>query len=182
MVEAVRHGTSQREVARRCNVPLSTVQYWLKRAGSKRLDRVDFGTQCSRPRRVANRTSEEVEHMVLTLRGELAEHSDLGEYGAEAIHRRMLELQYDDVPSVGTINRILERHGTFDRHRRVRRPAPRAGWYLADLLGGVAELDEVDIVEGLHIKGGPEVEVLNVISLHGALVGAWPVAVSVTAT
>lgn len=29
-------------------------------------------------------------------------------------------------------------------------------------------------MEGLIIKGGPEVEVLNVISLHGGLVGSWP--------
>ena len=43
-----------------------------------------------------------------------------------------------------------------------------------------AELDSFDIVEGLVIKGGPQVEVLNAVSLHGGLVASWPVA-SVTA-
>ena len=38
----------------------------------------------------------------------------------------------------------------------------------------MAELDQFDFVEGLVIKDGPEVEVLNVVSLHGGLVGAWP--------
>jgi hypothetical protein len=37
-----------------------------------------------------------------------------------------------------------------------------------------AELDSFDIVEGLVIQGGYGVEVLNGISLHGALVASWP--------
>jgi hypothetical protein len=39
---------------------------------------------------------------------------------------------------------------------------------------GRAELDSFDIVEGLVIKGGTDVEVLNGISLHGGLVASWP--------
>jgi hypothetical protein len=37
-----------------------------------------------------------------------------------------------------------------------------------------AEVDSVDIVEGLVIEGGPQVEGLNIIPLHGGLVGWWP--------
>jgi hypothetical protein len=37
-----------------------------------------------------------------------------------------------------------------------------------------AELDSVDIVEGLVIKDGPYVEVLNAVSLHGGLVASRP--------
>ena len=37
-----------------------------------------------------------------------------------------------------------------------------------------AELDCIDVVEGLVIKGGPHVEVLNAVSLHGGLVASWP--------
>ena len=37
------------------------------------------------------------------------------------------------------------------------------------------------MVEGLVIKGGPQVEVLNGISLHGGLAASWPVEASVTA-
>jgi hypothetical protein len=43
------------------------------------------------------------------------------------------------------------------------------------------ELDNFDIVEGLVIKGGPQVEVLNGASLHGGLVASWPRGESVTA-
>jgi hypothetical protein len=46
---------------------------------------------------------------------------------------------------------------------------------------GRAELDQVDIVEGLKIKDGPLVEVVNAVSLHGGLVASWPQAASVTA-
>jgi hypothetical protein len=35
-------------------------------------------------------------------------------------------------------------------------------------------LDSFDIVEGLVIQHGPQIEVLNAISLHGGLVGSWP--------
>jgi hypothetical protein len=39
-----------------------------------------------------------------------------------------------------------------------------------------AELDSLDIVEGLVIRGGIAVEVRNGISLHGGLVVSWPMA------
>ena len=46
---------------------------------------------------------------------------------------------------------------------------------------GEAELDSFDIVEGLVIKDGPQVEVLNGVSLHGGLVVSWPTVAPVTA-
>src|SRR5262249_48091468 len=46
---------------------------------------------------------------------------------------------------------------------------------------GRAELDRFDIVEGLVLKDGPEVEVLNGVSWHGGLVVCWPTAAPVTA-
>jgi len=36
------------------------------------------------------------------------------------------------------------------------------------------ELDSFDVIEGLVIEGGINVEVLNAISLHGGLIGSWP--------
>jgi hypothetical protein len=42
-------------------------------------------------------------------------------------------------------------------------------------------LDSVDVVEGLVIKGSPQVEVLTGVSLHGGLVASWPRGESVTA-
>src|SRR5262249_58670322 len=63
-----------------------------------------------------------------------------------------------------------------------RRPPPPTGWYLPSVAGALTELDSFDIVEGLVIKGGPQVEVLNGVSLHGGLVASWPTSSPVTAT
>src|SRR5207249_90539 len=98
----------------------------------------------------------------------------LGEFGASAIHAALGTRGEWPVPSVRTIGRILDRRGALDGRRRVRRPAPPPGWYLHDVAGRRAELDSFDIVEGLVIKGGGAVEVLNATSLHGGLVASWP--------
>ena len=45
----------------------------------------------------------------------------------------------------------------------------------------VRELDGFDVVEGLVIRDGPQVEVLNGTSLHGGLVASWPRDQSITA-
>jgi hypothetical protein len=101
--------------------------------------------------------------------------------GAEPIRQALLEQGLAAVPSVRTINRILARRGALDRRQRARRPPPPTGWYLPDVAAAKAELDSFDIVEGLVIKDGPEVEVLNGVSLHGGLVASWPTAAPVTA-
>src|SRR5262249_18046116 len=125
------------------------------------------------PRRPANRVARDLEDLVLTARAELKDRSDLGEFGAEAI-RAAPEAKGVRPPSVRTIGRILDRRGALDGRRRVRRPAPPVGWYLPAGAAGRAELDSFDIVEGLVIKGGPRVEVLNATSRHGGLVSSWP--------
>ncbi|MGE5754739.1 MAG: hypothetical protein ACM35G_03330, partial [Planctomycetaceae bacterium] len=55
------------------------------------------------------------------------------------------------------------------------------GWYLPQVASRAVELDSFDVVEGLVIKDGPQVEVHNGVSLHGGLVASWPMAASVTA-
>jgi hypothetical protein len=117
----------------------------------------------------------------LDLRQQLAEQSDLGHSGAEAIFEALLERGTEPLPSIRTIGRILQRRGALDGKRRVRRPPPPPGWYLTELAGRHAELDSIDVVEGLAIKGGPYLEVLNAVSLHGGLVGSWPHEGAVTA-
>lgn len=173
MVAAVRRGTSLRAVARRFHVSLLTVQRWVKRSNGQRLDRVDWSDRSSKAHTI-HRTDATVEDVVLSLRRELREISDLGEYGAVAIHREMLTRRNHSVPAVRTIGRILGRRGALDSRCRVRRPPPPRGWYLPEVAASRAELDSFDIVEGLVIKGGTEVEVLNGISLHGGLVASWP--------
>ena len=78
------------------------------------------------------------------------------------------------VPTARTIGRVLERRGALDANRRIRRPAPPPGWYLPDLAARQAELDSFDIVDGLYLKGGPELQILTAISLHGGLPEVWP--------
>ena len=107
--------------------------------------------------------------------------SDLGAIGADPIRQLLVEQGVADVPSLRTINRILARRGALDARPRTRRPPPPRGWYLPDVAAAKAELDSFDIVEGLVIKDGPEVEVLNGVSLHGGLVVSWPTASPVTA-
>ncbi len=114
---------------------------------------------------------------MLTLRRERKDTSDLGEFGARAIRGGLEARGIHPLPSARTIGRILERRGALDGRKRVRRPAPPPGWYLTDLAAGRAELDSSDIVEGLVIKAGTRVEVLNATSLHGGLVASWPMGV-----
>jgi hypothetical protein len=173
MVAMVRAGVSMRAVARRYQTSLCTVQRWVGRAGPDRLDRVDWSDRPRVAKRIG-RTTRELEDVVLSVRAELRATSDLGEYGAAAIHRALRDQHVVDRPAVRTINRILARRGAFDGRRRIRRPPPPRGWYLPEAAAGRAELDSFDVVTGLVIQGGPHVEVLNAISLHGSLIGSWP--------
>jgi hypothetical protein len=128
-----------------------------------------------------HRTEAVIEDLVLTVRAELEQVSDLGFHGAEAIHEALKGRQVDPLPSIRTIHRILERRGALDGQRRTRRPAPPPGWHLPEVASKRRELDSFDVVEGLVIKDGPQVEVLNGVSLHGGLAASWPVEASVTA-
>ena len=180
MVAAVRRGASQHAIARQFGVSLAAVQYRVHRAHGQRLDRVNWSDRSHAPR-TPHRTDPGIEDLVLSLRRELAESSDLGAWGAKAIHQALRGRGLREVPSVRTIGRILERRGALDGHERVRRPPPPRGWYLPEVAARRVELDSFDIVEGLVIKDGPQVEVLNGVALHGGLVASWPMVAPVTA-
>jgi hypothetical protein len=175
MVAAVRRGRPMRAVARAFRVSLSLVQYWVRRAGRRRLDRVDWGDRSRRPHRT-RRTPRALEDHVVTLRGRLKRESALGEYGAPAIERALVAEGRAAVPSVRTIGRILERRGALDGRPRRRRAPPPPGWYLPAVARGEAELDSFDIIEGLALAGGRRFEVLTGVSLHGGRAAAWPMA------
>lgn len=174
MVEAVRRGRAMRAVARQFVVGMATVHRWVRRAAAQRLDRVDWENRPSGCRPPANRVTGETEEWVLRLRRVLHESSALGEYGAAAIHRELQRQGYAYIPSVRTIGRVLERRGALDGRRRRRWPAPPPGWYLPAVARRDAELDSLDIVTGLVIRGGTDVDILTAISLHGGLPAAWP--------
>src|SRR4051794_18666388 len=180
MVEAVRGGQSQHEVARAFHVSPSTVNRWVRHAHGRRLDRVDWSDR-SRVPHATQRTAATIEDLVLDVRRQLRHESDLGFYGAEAIRDALASRGITPLPALRTINRILHRRGALDGQGRVRRPPPPRGWYLPEVARRGAELDSIDVVEGLVIKGGPQVEVLNTVSLHGGLVASWPRGESVTA-
>jgi hypothetical protein len=179
MVTAVRRGQSLHAVASQFSVGVATVSYWVKRAKDQRLDRVDWSDRTHAPHK-PRRTATAVEDLVLTTRRDLA-HGDLGAIGAEAIRQTLSDQGIAEPPALRTINRILARRGALDGRKRTRRPPPPKGWYLPDLAAAEVELDSIDIVEGLVIKDGPQVEVLNGCSLHGGLIVSWPVVSPVTA-
>jgi len=181
MVAAVRAGAPLRPTAERFGVSLSTLQTWVHRAAGQRLDRVDWSDRPCGPRHVPHRTPTEQEELIVDLRRWLRDSSPLGEYGAEAIYHELRRRGIADPPVPRTIHRVLQRRGLLDGRRRQHRPAPPTGWYLPDLARRRAELDSVDVVEGLVIQGGTEVQVLTAVSLHGGLIGAWPCGASITA-
>jgi hypothetical protein len=115
-----------------------------------------------------------VEERVLAVRQALQATSDLGEYGAGPIRQALAAQGFTPLPAVRTIGRILERRGVLDGRRRQRWPAPPRGWYLPTVAAGQAELDSFDLIEGLVIRGGIEVEVLTAVGLHSGIPAAWP--------
>ena len=88
MVEAVRGGQSQHEVARAFHVSPSTVNRWVRHAHGRRLDRVDWSDR-SRAPHTTHRTADIVEDLVWDVRRQLRHESDLGFYGAEAIREAL---------------------------------------------------------------------------------------------
>lgn len=162
-------------MARQFAVSLATVQLWVQRAQGKPLEQVNWEDSSHTPHQQPLKTSETVEKRILETRRELAQHSDLGEFGAHAIRAHLLEHPdlKEQTPSVPTINRILRRNGLFDARRRVRRKPPVPGWYLPEVAARKAEIDETDFVEGLYLEGGQELCALNLISLHGGWCASW---------
>lgn len=162
-----------RSVATRFQVSLRTVQVWVARAGDQRLDRVDWSDHPRGGRREKAATPTRIEDLILRVRKILRDTSALGECGAAAIHRELQRRKVAVLPSVRTIGRILRRRGALDGQQRVRRPPPPPGWYLPRVAARTAELESFDFVEGLVIRGGTEVMVLNAVTIHGGRCSSW---------
>jgi hypothetical protein len=127
------------------------------------------------------RTDAAHEDLILEVRSRLKSESDLGFFGAEAILASLRARGVEPRPAERTVSRILRRRGVLDGRHRVRWPPPPPGWYLREVARRRRELDSVDVVEGLVIKGGPQVEVRNAVALQGGLVASWPRGERVTA-
>lgn len=133
-------------MAQRFVTPLSTVQYWVQRAGRQRLDRVDWTDHRQQPRAAPNRTPAPVEARIVRLRADLQQ-SILGEAGAAAIHAALAP-DREVPPSIRTIGRILARHGQV-------------------------EVDLFDYIEMLKLAHGPLFDVLTGVAWHGGYPAAW---------
>lgn len=174
MVKLHRAGLSEREIARQVGRDKNTVHKWIQRAGNERLDRVDFSDGRATREAVVNRTAPEVEACILATRRFLRDESDLGEYGAAAIHRAMERCGRDHLPAVRTINDVLKRNGCFDGKRRQRLKTPPPVWYLPAVREGLAEIDYCDFIEDLRLPGKLGfVHVQNLISQWGSLPNSW---------
>lgn len=173
MVEAVRSGRSLRAVAREFGVSPATVQHWVRHAQDKPVEQVRWEDGDHTPHQLPRKTPLETQQRILEVRRSLAQHSDLGEWGAGAIRMHLQQQGDQAIPSLATINRILARNGAFDARQRVRRKPPMPGWYLPDVADRRADVDETDFVEGLYLEGGEELFALNTISLHGGLCESW---------
>jgi hypothetical protein len=170
-----RRGVGLREVARQFRITLSCVQYWMARAGGRRLDRVDFHDQAHRPKQPPHTLPSDLVRQIVHLRHRLRHRDALGEYGPVAILRtlRAESPSGAPLPSRTTIANVLKRQGLVEPARRMRRPAPPPGWHLPDVAAARAELDSFDVIEGLVIQGVGEIQILNTISLHGGLCGSF---------
>ncbi|MDR1268336.1 MAG: hypothetical protein LBK82_02315 [Planctomycetaceae bacterium] len=174
MVSKVRRGMSIRQAALHFGVAVSTVLFWVKRAGQQRLDRVRWSDH-SVHHTAVNRVTKSVEQCVLDLRKELKEQSDLGEFGADAIRHEMDTRGCKVLLSRATINRVLQRNGMLDGKHRKRITPPPKGWYLPNNEEQTAELDQFDYIKECYLKGGQVVHILNGISLYSGLVYSKPV-------
>lgn len=161
-------------MARGFRISLNTAHRWFHRAHGLRLDRVDWRDRPRGQSRRRNQTPPRVERRIVALRSWLQHHCALGECGGAAIRRRLQQEAVSPLPSVRTIERILGRRGLLFDHRRQRVTPPPPGWYLPDLAIGEVELDTLDFVEGLVLRGGNPVDVFTGISLYGSLAQAWP--------
>ena len=154
-----------RSVAKEFHVSLAMVQYWVRHAEGRRLDRVDWTDAPRGGRRASFATTRRTEDLIVRVRRKLKTSSDLGEYGAAAVHRALEERGLKNIPAVRTIGRILLRRGTLDGRQRVRRPPPPKGWYLPHVAARQADVDCFDFIEDLCLRGGADVNVLTGISL-----------------
>ena len=146
------------------------MQHWLARdaAGEPLLDR-----HCA-PNEQPSQTPAGTEALIAQLRVSLAQDSDLGFIGAQAIARALRErLPADAVPSVRTIARILARLGLLDAGKRVRRAPPPVGWHLPAVAARAADVDAFDCIEDLPIEGVGLAHILTAKSILGPLTGAW---------
>ncbi|MEW5805021.1 MAG: helix-turn-helix domain-containing protein [bacterium] len=104
------------------------------------------------PKRVANRTPENIEALVIKARNDLLK-TKYAQIGANAIRWRLhnLGLSEDELPEVWTINRILKRHGLQTKRERYE---PKGTPYPKLKAPFPNDLHQADMVGPRYLKGG----------------------------
>src|SRR5512135_1592081 len=113
MVQAVRSGRSQQQVARDFGVSPATVNRWVRHAHGQRLDRVDWSDRAPIPH-TTQRTDATLEDLVPEVRSHLQAESDLGFFGAEAILEALQARSVDPLAAERIVYRLLSRRGVLD--------------------------------------------------------------------
>ena len=152
-IDLLRRGQSFSAVARVLQRCRAWVAKWWARY--RRAGRGGLHDRSRRPRRIRRRTAAALVALILRIRGELVAHrtrrTAFAGRGAEAIRWALEQRQVRQLPSLRTIERLLQQHGCTRRARRPRRgrgqpcPAPRAT--------AVGAVQQTDLVGPRHVRG-----------------------------
>lgn len=143
---------------------------WLSRYQPRRADWA--GTRSRAPGIVANKTSERVEALVLTVRARL-DADPWAQVGAAAVAWELRKLGVRPLPELRTIERILQRAGVRRRAVRTRYVA-KGTPYPAPVAPGPNAVQEADGIGPRHLAGGVLFYVLSVVDL-GRHAVAWEI-------
>lgn len=152
-MDLLRGGRSFTAVARAVGRCRAWVAKWWGRY--RREGRPGLHDQSRAPRRIWRRTPTRLVALILRVRAELVAHrtrrTAFAGRGAEAIRWELEQRGVRRLPSLRTLERLLQLHGCTRRERRRRRgrgqpcPAPRAP--------GVGAVQQTDLVGPRHVRG-----------------------------
>ncbi len=143
---------------------------WLERYQPKRADWA--GARSRAPGVVANKSSAELEALVLKVRARL-DADPWAQVGASAIAWELNKLGVRPLPELRTIERILQRAGVRRRAVRTRYVA-KGTPYPAPVAPGPNAVQEADIIGPRHLAGGVLFYVLSAVDL-GRHAAAWEI-------
>lgn len=141
---------------------------WIKR--KKSTNQNWNNSKSNKPDNIINKTPLKTEDTVKFIREYLYKR-DLF-YGAQAIHWELEEMNMTSIPSIRTINRILNRNGLVIR--RSGRYIPKGKRYPSLIAQEPNEIHQADIVGPIYLKGPIRFYSLNVIDIYTARCAIQP--------
>jgi len=130
-----------------------------------------FKERSRRPLLIANRTSADIENLVLEVRERL-EQTKYAQIGANAIQWELKKLGAERIPEIWTINRILAHNGKV---RRKQKYEPKLKSYPSFPSDNPNDLQQGDILGPRYIKGGGRFYSLNVMDIARHKVALSPI-------